>query len=66
MPEGNHEEADTRIIVHIMHALQQGMKTIEECTVEIDVVAILVGAFFFLFSFSSPTYKYLDCIWKGI
>ena len=29
MLEYSHEEADTRIVVHIVHALQQGIKKIE-------------------------------------
>lgn len=42
----NHEEADTRIVVHVLHALNQGMKSIKVRTVDTDVVIILVGAFF--------------------
>ena len=45
MPNCNHEEADTRIVVHMQHALQQGMRKIEVRTVDTDVVVILVGAF---------------------
>ena len=41
MLECNHEEADTRIVVHIVHALQQGMKRIEVRTVDTDVITIL-------------------------
>ena len=29
MLECSHEEADSRIVVHIVHALQQGMRKIE-------------------------------------
>ena len=43
MLECNHEEADTRIVVHIV---QQGMKRIEVRTVDTDVIAILAGAYF--------------------
>ena len=43
MQNCNHEEADTRIVVHVMHALQQGAKTIQVSTVDTDVVVILVG-----------------------
>ena len=46
MLEYNHEEADTRIVVHIVHALQQGIKIIEVRTVDTDVIAILAGAYF--------------------
>lgn len=46
MPNCNHEEADMRIVVHVQHALQQGMKNIEIRTVDTDVVVILVAAFY--------------------
>lgn len=44
----NHEEADTRLMVHILHSLQQGVKikSILVCTVDTDVVVILVGIFY--------------------
>ena len=45
MLDCNHEEADTRIVVHILHALEQGMKTVKVRTVDTDVVVILAGAF---------------------
>ena len=45
MPSCNHEEADTRLVVHILHALEQGLKRIEVRTVDTDVIVILVGAF---------------------
>ena len=43
MPNCNHEEADTRNVVHISHA---GAKTIYVRAVDRDVVVILTGAFF--------------------
>ena len=43
MPDCNHE--DTRIVVHVLHALQQGMRKIKICTVDTDVIIILMGAF---------------------
>ena len=46
MPNRNHGEADIRLIVHILHALEQRFKKIQICTADIDVVVILVGAFF--------------------
>jgi len=46
MPNCNHEEADSRVVVHILHALEQGLKRIEVCTVDTDVIVILVGVFF--------------------
>ena len=42
----NHEEADTRIVVHIHHALQQGMKKVEVHFVDTDVIVILIGVFY--------------------
>ena len=45
MPSCNHEEADTRLVVHILHALEQRLKRIEVCTVDTDVIVILVGVF---------------------
>ena len=50
MPDCNHEEADTRIVVHLLHALEHGMTTIKVRTADSDVIAILVGAFFDLTS----------------
>ena len=43
-----HEEADTRIMVHILHAIQQGAKKIIVRTVDTDVLVILIGQFFYL------------------
>ena len=45
MPSCNHEEADTRLVVHILHALKQGLKRIQVHTVDTDVIVILVGDF---------------------
>ena len=46
MPDCNHEEAHTRIVVHAQHALQQGMKNIEIQTVDTDVIVIFAGVFY--------------------
>ena len=43
MDQCNHEEADTRIVVHIRHALERGAETVLVRTVDTDVVVILVG-----------------------
>ena len=40
------KEADTRIMVHIQHALEHGAETLPVRTVDTDVVVILVGLFF--------------------
>ena len=46
MADCNHKEADTRVVVHILHALEQGIKTIVVRTVGTDVIVILIGVFF--------------------
>ena len=45
MPPCNHEEADTRIVIHVLHALQSGRTSVLIRTVDTDVVVILVGKF---------------------
>ena len=42
----NNEEADTRIVVNIHHALEQEMKKVEVCSVDTDVIVILIGVFY--------------------
>lgn len=39
----NHEEADTRTIVHVRHALEGGAESILVKTVDTDVIVLLVG-----------------------
>ena len=41
----NHEEVDTRVAVHVLHALQQGLKTVQVRTVDTDVIVVLAGQF---------------------
>ena len=41
-----HEEADTRVIVHLLHALENGQSRVEIRTVDTDVVVLLIGKFF--------------------
>ena len=41
----SHEEADTRILLHIAHCAQQGYKQISIQTVDTDVVVLAVGHF---------------------
>ena len=43
-----HEEADTRMVVHVVHALEHGAKTIQIQTVDTDVFAILIGKYHML------------------
>ena len=45
MQNCNHEEADTRIVVHVLHALKQGEQTICVRTVDTDVVVIIAVSF---------------------
>lgn len=54
MADCNHEEADTRIVVHIVHAIQSGnAKSIIVRTVDTDVIVVLVGKFCHLKSLQS-------------
>lgn len=48
MSECIHEEADTRIVVHLLHALQQGNMKVKVRTVDTDILVILIGQFFSL------------------
>lgn len=52
MGQCDHEEADTRIVVHARHALEGGAETILVRTVDTDVVVILVGKLHDLLSFN--------------
>ena len=45
MLDCDHEEADTRIVVHVIRALQQDASTIHINTVDTDVVVVLIGKF---------------------
>ncbi|KAK3750309.1 hypothetical protein QZH41_001768 [Actinostola sp. cb2023] len=46
MPECNHEEADTRIVVHVLHAIQVDQsQSVLVRTVDTDVIVILIGKF---------------------
>ena len=49
IPECNNEEADTRIVVHVLHAIQADQaRSAVVRTVDTDVIAILVGKFHYL------------------
>ena len=43
IPNYNHKETDTRVHVH---SLEEGLKEIQVCTVDNDVMVIPVGVFF--------------------
>ena len=45
MQRCNHEEADTRIALHVQHALDKGCKRVFVRTVDTDVLIILIGLF---------------------
>ncbi|KAG0721985.1 hypothetical protein GWK47_045320 [Chionoecetes opilio] len=50
MPPCDHEEADTRIVVHLQDALESGCTTCLVRTVYTDVLVILIGKYHFLAS----------------
>ena len=52
MGQCNHEEADTRIVVHVRHALERGAESVLVRTVDTDVVVILVGKFHDLLAYN--------------
>ena len=60
--ECSHEEADTRIVVHIVHALQQGIKKIEIRTVDTRYCRSCWSIFQISHGLSTP--GYLGCFWK--
>ncbi len=64
MQNCNHEEADTRIVVHVLHALQHGDKTIQVRTVDTDVVVILTGTFHELIA-TQPLADIWGGLWHG-
>ncbi|KAG0719349.1 hypothetical protein GWK47_050662 [Chionoecetes opilio] len=45
MPPCDHEEADTRIVVHLQDALESGCTTCLVRTVDTDVLVILIGKY---------------------
>ena len=52
MGQCNHEEADTRIVVHVRHALEGEAESVLVRTVDTDVVIMLVGKFHDLVSYN--------------
>ena len=48
MPDCTHEEADTRIMVHVIDAIRKGLKSICIRTVDTDILIILISKFHFL------------------
>ena len=48
MPDCDHEEADTRLLIHLQDALQNGSTCCQVRTVDTDVLVILVGKMHYL------------------
>ncbi len=75
----DHEEADTRLLIHLQDALQNGCTTCLVCTVDTDVVVILIGKFHHLLTLcpdvnvwaafgtgKSFTYYYVNAIYEDL
>ena len=45
MQRCDHEEADTRIAVHVLHALSKGHNQVLIRTLDTDVVVVMIGLF---------------------
>ncbi len=48
MGDCNHEEADTRMVVHVMDSLEKRFNdiVIKFCTIDTNVIVILIGEFY--------------------
>lgn len=64
MHDCDHEEADTRICIHVQDALLKGAHKVMVRTVDTDVVVILVGIFFSVIS-SNPSAEIWVAFGKG-
>ena len=63
METSNHEEADTRIILHLIDSLEAGATEIEIVTVDSDVIIILMSFFFnYTTSMVISTYSLLSTL----
>lgn len=60
MGECSQEEADTRVVVHLIDAMKNGATTVMIRTVDTDIIVILIGQFFRLCSI----YQDID-LWVG-
>ena len=63
MPSCDHKEADTQLSVHIVDALNKGQSIFLVCTVDTDVVVILVGKF--SLHGTECCSRYLGSFWYG-
>lgn len=53
MPQCDHEEVDTRLVVHIADALKKWLSTCLVRTVDTDVIVILIGKFPYVIAVNS-------------
>ena len=65
MPNCNHEKANTRIVVHVLHvhALQQELMTVQGRTADTDVVVVFIGVFHKLL-LSQPKARIFGSPWE--
>ena len=69
MPPCDHEEADTRLLIHVQDAILNGCSNCRVRTVDMDVVVILIGKFHHLITLGQDvniwvafgTGKYFTC-----
>jgi len=66
MQRCDHEEADTRIVLHVQHALHKGCKQVFVRTVDFDVLVILIGLFHDMPSYPSAAIRIGLGIWKYV
>jgi len=67
MQSCDHEEADTRIVLHVQHALDKGCKQVFVRTVDTDVLVILIGLFHdMIASYPSAAIRIGSGIWKYV
>ena len=53
MPQCDHEEADTRLVIHLIVALKKGLNACLVRTVDTDVIVILIGKLSYLITVNS-------------
>ena len=63
MGQRKHEEADTRIVVHVRHALERGAESVLVRTVDTDVVVILVGEIHDLLAYNQLSKVWVAFAW---
>ena len=53
IPQCDHEEADTRLIIYLIDALKKGLSTCLVRTVDTDVIVVLIGKLPYLITINS-------------